>query len=640
MTLVPSPVVRDTGTPPPTFPELLHAGLGAGLLAGSFLGLIAAITILLGRKEGADMQVLWYGPLLHAILLGAAGLTLGAAAGLLGRRRPSRDAFVAFSLPALVCAVGFVIARFHIYRDVLGEHPMSRVQQLALVGVTLIFFICTYLALRWLAGRRVPHPLLRTTTHAALAAAILIAGGAGSILLRPAVVPPPRPPDHVPAGLADRPNVILIMVDTLRADRLPAYGYKRIATPVIDALAADGAVFEHAFSQASWTKPSTATLLTGLYPSTHQTYRKSDVLPASVTTVAEAMKDAGWRTGAIVSNINLAPSFGFDQGTDEYLYLAPDYFFGASESSSKLALYNLLRLVRERFLSKRKDVRHYYQDAPAVTGAAKAWLDRNGRTRFFLFLHYMDPHDPYFVHPYDGTAVARVDTPRPEASRAREISDLYDGEIVFLDRYLGALISDLKAKGLYESTLIVLTADHGEEFCEHGGWWHGTTLYDEQIRIPLIVKPPREGGTPVLRGRIGGIARSLDISPTILTLCRLHVPPEMQGVSLEGGAAGSESFAEEDFEGNRLRALRTPQWKIIQANAANPRGLPEEELFDVAGDPRETQNLALTQMPLAKAMNARMDRRVAAALRSAVVAEHGRLDAQTRERLKALGYVQ
>jgi arylsulfatase A-like enzyme len=255
---------------------------------------------------------------------------------------------------------------------------------------------------------------------------------------------------------------------------------RRDPTPALDALALGSAVFEHAFSQASWTALRRA-LLTGLYPSTHQAIRKADLLPEAVTTLPEAMRAAGWRTGGIVTNINLAPSFQFDQGYDEYLYLAPDYFFGASESSSKLAAYSGLRLFRERFLSKRKDVRHYYQDAATATAAATTGsAQRKGR--FFLLLHYMDPHDPYFPHPYDGHAIARVDTPRPDPARAKELSDLYDGEIVFLDRHLGEFLDHLKARGLYDDALSCSRGSR-EEFHEHGGWWHGTTLYDEQIRI-------------------------------------------------------------------------------------------------------------------------------------------------------------
>jgi arylsulfatase A-like enzyme len=476
---------------------------------------------------------------------------------------------------------------------------------------------------------------------AAIAAAVMILGAlCAPIAAKPVSLPPP-PEGEIPAALADRPDVILIMVDTLRADRLPVYGYSGASTPAIDRLAADGVVFDNPHAQASWTKPSTATLLTGLYPSTHRAIGKADRLPREVVTLAESLRAGGWRTGGIVSNVNLSPSYQFDQGFGEYIYLAPDFFFGARESSSKLAMYNGLRLIRERFLSRRKEVRHYYQDAATVTEAGNAWLDRNRGARFFLFIHYMDPHDPYFRHPYDGSAVARVQTPSPDAARARELSDLYDGEVDYLDVHLGAFLDHLRALGLYDDALIVLVADHGEEFHEHGGWWHGTTLYEEQIRVPIIMKPPAHGAAGLAPGsRRAGLARLLDVTPTILAVAGVEAPPRTQGISLAEGEDAAQSFAEEDFEGNRLRALRAGTWKIIEANPGNPRGLPEIELFDLTADPGETRSLAAKDEGRWKAMRARMDHTTADALKAAVTGEQIEVDDATRERLRALGYVQ
>lgn len=617
--------------------------MAAGLLAGSILGLGEAAFILHGMSERIEAQALWFGPLLYAFVVALAGGGVGFALGLAGRWRPGAARLSAFLIPVLLFGGGFVFARFRIIRDLLGEHPLSLLQLLALLGILGALFLIVWRVLFGLTRRSSTPPVLRPALHVLLAAAIVLLGFGASHLAAAERPAPHSATGVVPAELAERPNIILIMIDTLRADRLPQYGYDGQSAPAFERLAADGVVFENASAQASWTKPSTATLLSGLYPSTHRAIGKPDRLPRSVTTLAEALADAGWRTGGIVTNVNLSPSYQFDQGFHEYLYLAPDYFFGAEESSSKLAVYNSLRLVRERFISREKKVEHYYQDAATVTEAATAWIDRHSASRFFLFLHYMDPHDPYFRHPYDGTAVARVQTPRPAPERAGELSDLYDGEIAFLDGHLGEFLGHLKRKGLYEDALIILTSDHGEEFHEHGGWWHGTTLYDEQIQIPLILKPGGPGAPPAAfsaGSRFEGMARILDVAPTVLDLAGVKIPEAMQGRSLADGQGVKESFAEEDLEGNRLRSLRTLTWKTTLASAGNPRGLPEVALFDLAADPGEIHNIAEGREGRWKAMRARMDHTLGEALRAAVTGEQVEVDAATRERLRALGYVE
>jgi arylsulfatase A-like enzyme len=251
----------------------------------------------------------------------------------------------------------------------------------------------------------------------------------------------------------------------------------------------------------------------------------------------------------------------------------------------------------------------------------------------------MDPHDPYMVHPYNGEGYARVANPNPPAAVAEKYRQLYDGEIVHLDGHLGALVADLKKRGLYDKTLIVLTADHGEEFQEHGGWWHGTTLYDEQIHIPLIMKP---AGAPV--GRVvDELATHLDIVPTVLAAAGVPGPETLQGHPLPLGAeappARQSVFAEEDLEGNVLQAVRTRDWKLVTANPGNPRGLAPEELFDLGRDRGEKSNVIGTTPAQAEMMRAELGRSVLQARAHAGATEQTGADAATQERLKALGYV-
>ncbi|MFQ5458104.1 MAG: sulfatase-like hydrolase/transferase, partial [Myxococcota bacterium] len=336
--------------------RLTLAGAAAGLLAGSLLGVSEAAFVLHAMGERSEAQALWFGPLLYALPMGLAGAGAGFVLAFAGKWRPGAGRLSAFLLPALLFGGGFVFARFRILRDVLGEHAMTALQQIALLAAAGALFLALWRLLDAFARRSAPQAVLRPGLHALAALLVVAMGFAASVVAAPDARKPPSAPEEIPAALAARPNIILIMVDTLRADRLPAYGYRAIQTPAIDALAADGVVFQHASAQASWTKPSTATLLSGLYPSTHRAIGKADRLPAAVTTLAEVLAQAGWRTGGIVTNVNLSPSYAFDQGFQEYLYLAPDFFFGARESSSKLAVYNTLRLVRERFVSRQKRV--------------------------------------------------------------------------------------------------------------------------------------------------------------------------------------------------------------------------------------------------------------------------------------------
>jgi arylsulfatase A-like enzyme len=436
---------------------------------------------------------------------------------------------------------------------------------------------------------------------------------------------------------ANGPNVVLIIVDTLRADHIGAYGARNVSTPAMDALARDGIVFERAYAQSSWTRPSISSIVTGLYPGSHSVMHKTDLLPAEVVTIAESMREAGYRTSGFVTNINVAPSFNFQQGFDEYRYLAPNFFFGATDSGSKLALYSVMRLVRERFLSKEKWVAHYYQDADTVNRMALPWVDSHRGDRSFVLIHYMDPHDPYFEIPYNGRAIARVDTPNPAPERAEELRALYATNIEYFDTFLAKVFAQLEAQGLYKEALIVLTADHGEEFHEHGGWWHGTTLYDEQIHVPLIVKLP---GNRNAGARETALARSVDIAPTLLTVAGASVPAAVQGRDLFGNTtAPAGVYAEEDHEGNVLESIRTTDWKLILANPGNPRGLAEIALYDLVADPGERNNVAAGETSRVAELKKDLVTLRDASRASAVSGVSGAIDDADMERLKALGYV-
>ena len=618
-------------------------GLGAGVIAALVLGLGEAIAVA-APGFGSEAQVLWYGPLAWAALLAP----LCALGGLVLAAFPMDARETRGWTPALawlftLVPMGLAVTLFRLYRDVYQEQlPPARV-----LGAVTAAFLAFGLLLFSFAPR-----LLRGRAGAIatprIALSLLIAAVFGGLIAGRTVVhltPPSRsaaPP--VPAALADQPNLILVMVDTLRADHLSCYGGPdAVETQNLCRVAVDGGTRYSGFSHASWTKPATATLLTSLVPTSHQTMSKTAALPAEIETLAEALAAHGYTTGGIVSNTNLTEAFGFAQGFDEYQYLGPDYLFGAQESSSKLVLYQILR--RAYFMAQ-PGLRFgdFYQDSAVVNGHAFDFLERHRASRFFLFLHYMDAHDPYFRHPYDGYGIARAANQHPLPSMAREMHDLYKGEIAYADGNFGRLLERLEQLGLYDDAVIVLVGDHGEEFLEHGGFWHGLTLYDEQIHVPLLVKwrkgerlaPPEVNGMP---------ARVIDVAPTLLARAGARAPAAMQGLDLAGNlAARSESqrlvFSEENHEGNVLRAVRTQRWKWLEANAGNPRGLPERELFDVSVDPGETQSLAEREPGTLAELKRHADGQQLAAEQARVgTAKAAAISAEERASLCALGYL-
>jgi arylsulfatase A-like enzyme len=492
-------------------------------------------------------------------------------------------------------------------------------------------------------------------------------------------------PDREQApGLKHRPNVLLIMVDTLRADYLGSYGAPANVSPQLDALAKDGVVFENGFASASWTRASTASLFTGMVPSSHSCDVKVAMLPDDVTTVAEVLQGQGYVTAGLPNNINVTRSFNFQQGFDYFEYQAPEYIAGATESASQLSMYNVVRKVRDRLGDGRKRVEDYYQPADVVLGNAKTFIQANQDKRWFTWAHLMEPHDPYFERPFNGQGIGRAEMEFPPKELLDTIKDSYTKEITWMDTELGSFFAWMKAEGLYDQTTIIITSDHGEEFLEHGGWWHGTTLYDEQLHVPLIVKMPKQKWAGV---RIPWQVRQLDIAATIAALAGAPVPAEWQADDLfeedfdavveileaakrpiptptqvEGEVVDTEDAAapppvlpsaaeltnkrsrivlsEENFEGNVLSSVRADGYKYIRANLGNPRGVNPEELYNIEADRGEQNDLAgkegATQTRLSKLLRTQLEQ----ALRFKVAAQQADISMEDCERMRALGYVE
>ena len=419
-----------------------------------------------------------------------------------------------------------------------------------------------------------------------------------------------------------RPNVIIYLIDTLRADHLGVYGYPRPTSPNIDRFAQDSVLFLDASAHSSWTRPSVVSLLTGLLPPAHGVQGRADKLPASVRTLAEMLGEQGYETLGLVTNGNVGPTFGLDRGFS--------YFRHLRESTERPEMHRLSDHLNEwifRFLDNRAD-----DPRP-----------------FFLYAHATDPHLPYTPpEPFRRRFAAGVDPAIGQRESARAITstrggseetraalvDLYDGEIAFNDHHFGRLLADLRQRGLYDSSLIVLAADHGEEFLDHGGWEHGKTLYSEQLHVPLILKLPGGAGAGT---RVATSVSQVDVLPTILDLLAIDPPAVIDGRSLlRPRSAGRPSFAALALSGRELRSVTARGWKLILDDSEFTHSEPVE-LYHLTTDPREERQLSRDRPFELQALSQILGR-----LELDLVATQGseaEIHEDLRRQLEALGYL-
>jgi arylsulfatase A-like enzyme len=625
----------------------LLVGFSAGVFGGVLVGLGEAIVIALSSAGATGARVFFYGPLAYGLFCGAFGAGLGFMTAWSGRwmkryALPEKEAFGYFAA-AIFGMFAFALGAFRIRRDLFHEELVWK----SAIGLGVIFG-CAFVTagvsavlarlLRRLV-ERAPFDRLARAATALVVLGLLGVGLVGAMGLGGRLASrraAPTAGDTPASG-----SVLFIVIDTLRADHLPQYGYEAGHTPNLDAFADDAIVFDQAFTNSSWTRPSFASILTGRLPSSHGVMSKSDALPDAVITLPEALRPAGYATGGFATNFNVAPYFNFHQGFDEYVFLEPEFVLGADDASAKLLLMQFVRQRIEKLRASSGDVLPgtAYQDAATVNAAVTNWIDRRTTAPWFLFVGYMDPHDPYFVHPYDGSGYARAAHQHPDPTEAAALRKLYDGEISYWDAEFAKLLAGLKERGVYEELTIIVTSDHGEEFDDHGGFWHGTTLYDEQVRVPLFVKLPqsRRGGTVVRHW-----VQSIDLMPTLLSELGVDAPAGIQGGNLFVGT--DVIYAEESHEGNVLESVRhldgTDEHKLITANPDNPRGLQPVELYRVDLDPGERKNLADSSPDDVRLATKTLFRQRALATEGAVAADSVELDDDVAAHLEAIGYME
>jgi arylsulfatase A-like enzyme/Flp pilus assembly protein TadD len=393
-------------------------------------------------------------------------------------------------------------------------------------------------------------------------------------------------------------NILLITLDTTRADRIGAYGYAKATTPNIDALAESGVVFRQAYAPVPITLPSHCSILTGTYPPSHQVrINGSYFLAPQVLTLPEVLKDAGFETAAFVSSFVLDSRFGTDQGFDLY----DDRMEGGA---------GLRNLESER-------------KAAGTFAAFKDWFEARSAKKFFAWVHFFDPHAPY--------------EPPPAYRKGESPEELYDGEISFMDFYVGEVVNLLKNKKAFDRTLIILAGDHGEAFGEHGENGHTLFCYEENIRVPLVVLAAKGFPQPAT---IETPANLIDILPTVLDFVGLPMPGFVQGKSLLPLVQGKKwsgrpfyfesLFSQEVLGCASLKGVLRGGWKFVL--------LPKPELYNLEADPAEKINLVASESKTSLRLKGELE---------GLEREFGRneltslrpVNAEEKQKLESLGYL-
>jgi arylsulfatase A-like enzyme len=600
---------------------ILELDLAFGFIGGVLVGVLGAATapaLALGITAVYGFVRVYEPPGIRSELLFAVLAPLGAFVGVLvaGRGRRGALAFVQLTLLAVGATV-YVKASITESQSYFAQtEPTALTLVLLLIGLPV-----AGVAVDRLLGFVIRRHGLRFGIELAAAATALLVWGeplpTAALDTTPVAIPAPR----------GAPDVILVSLDTTRADHMSTYGYERDTSPNLTALARDALNFTHARSPAEWTVPGHASMLTGLYPSRHgahyagtfqggpQIYGRRRVfpLPEDRVTMAEVLRDRGYRTGAFVANFaNLYRGFGMAQGFDHY------------DDAPGVMLKPVPHVVRfvQRFSPS--FMKRPFRSAHEIVTTALDWLDAGPRDRpAFLFLNLLEPHQWILPPPpYDRWARAQPDFARLinkgiythkipthlSPSEQAFVTALYDGQIAFMDAAIGELRAALEARGRYENAVLVVTADHGELLGEHDEMGHGgRMMYEGLLHIPMVVKLP---GARRPRGAIDDPVQLVDLLPTVLAVVGAPIPPGVQGEQLP--SVRHEIIAEEHINpefvahygavyDRAIRVLYDGPWKLIETSKG------DRMLFDLAHDPGEANNLVAREPERAAELARRLE---------------------------------
>lgn len=356
---------------------------------------------------------------------------------------------------------------------------------------------------------------------------------------------------------ANQPNVIIVLIDAMRADHLHCYGYSRPTSPHIDAVAENAARFDNCIAQSSWTRPSVATLLTGCYPNAHGATDRDSVMRAGLPTLGGNLNAQGYETHAYIGNVMCLPVWGMANEFDRALFVH-------DKDTPKIG------------------------DDVIMGKALDAIGECHGRP-FFFYLHLLGTHTPYNSRePYDSTFGATGITGMKEGTSAEELINCYDAELAFSDVQVGLLVERLRSLGLYDNTVLIITADHGEQFYEHGEFGHGMSLHVEEVRVPLIVKPAGSAGAGVV---CSDVIQLVDLAPTLLEMLKVAPEPRFQGRSFAQLFKGKSLNAPMAYSSLQLEKRSAYMAQNDRTKFIKDLAQGRESWFDLERDPFERQPL-------------------------------------------------
>jgi len=555
-----------------------------------------------------------------------------------------------------------MIGGFHITQTVLAGKPFAYDLKGILIAVGIMLSGTVLYGIVYSLAPVIKATATPTRSLLVLLIIMLCTGGTIGYL----VWYSPSKPPIINQGLLrkDNPNIILISMDTVRADHLSCYGYHKETTPHLDTFAQESVVFKNAYAPSPWTLPSHASIFTGMYSARHGADKDWDLLQSNWprklethhVTLAEILAEHGYQTAGIIASHVIHSSTGLAQGFAHY----DEELISVLYELEHFTLYKLIgRWVYLDEIAGRWGVCGYRR-SHQVNARVFSWLEKHNQSPFFLFIHYFDPHLPY-IPPYRYYRLFREDetlTGIQSEGNKRELVAKYDGELAYLDHNLGKLFTRLKECNLYDNSMIIITSDHGEFFGEHDMWIHGYELYEEVLKVPLIIKYPASFPQ---HGEYEQRVSLVDIMPTLLHFLGLPLPHGCQGADLFKGKSRvlaevyrskyteiydlfidryvkDERFRKEGRLARQLKALYLDNYKYIKEYPAELQG--RDELYDIENDPQELYNIIETMPERAKEMEMLLTEWLKVDERHGAQPQPAILDKATEEGLRSLGYLQ